>query len=45
MENKLTKLYMKQRLNNLYGKSVYFGDVLYDTDSVIYSDFNKKQEI
>lgn len=46
MENKLTKAYMKQRLNSLYGTSVYFGDVLYDdTDSIIYSDFNKKQEV
>ena len=45
MENKLAKMYIKQRLNSLYGTSVNFGDVLYDdTDSIIYSDFNKKQE-
>ena len=45
MENKLAKMYIKERLNRMYGKSVYIGDALYsDTDSVIYSDFNKKQE-
>lgn len=46
MENKLAKMYIKQRLNSLYGESVNFGDELYkDTDSIIYSDFNKKQEV
>ena len=45
MENKLVKMYIKQRLNSLYGTSVNFGDVLYDdTDGIIYSDFNEKQE-
>lgn len=35
MENNVTKLYIKQRLNNLYGTAVGIGEVLYkDTDSV-----------
>ena len=41
MENKLAKMYIKQRLNSLYGTSVYFGDVLYnDTDSVTPEEAN-----
>ncbi len=35
MENKLAKMHIKERLNALYGKSVYIGEALYtDTDSI-----------
>lgn len=43
-------LFMKQLLNRVYGttymKVLFNSDENYaDTDSIIYSDFNKKQEI